>query len=123
MALRSYKDLIVWQKGMDLVREIYDLTEKFPKDETYGLKSQMERAAVSVPSQIAEGYLRRHLKEYVQFLSIALGSAAELETQILVCKMLPKFKHLDFIKAQNFNTEVMKMLYVMITKVTAGERL
>src|SRR3989344_1348071 len=117
MALKSHKDLIVWQKGMDLVKEIYSLTANFPKDEMYGLKSQMERAGVSIPSQIAEGYLRKHQKEYVQFLSIALGSAAELETQILVCIMLPKFKHVDFTRAQNLVTEIMKMLFVLIDKI------
>ena len=117
MLIKSYKDLIVWKKSMDLVKEIYLLTEKFPADEKFGLKSQMERAVVSIPSQIAEGYLRRHRKEYIQFLSISLGSAAELETQILVCKSLNKFKHLDFTKAGQFLEEVMKMLYVMISKM------
>lgn len=117
MKLRSYKDLIVWQRAMELVKEIYYLTERFPKDELFGLRSQMERAVVSIPSQIAEGYLRRHKKEYTYFLSVALGSAAELETQILVCKMLNKFKHLDFAKAESLNEEVMKMLFVIIEKV------
>ncbi len=117
MLIKSYKELTVWQKSMELVKEIYSLTEKFPADERFGLKSQMERAVVSIPSQIAEGYLRRHKKEYVQFLSISLGSAAELETQILVCKSLKKFKHLDFTKAEKLLEEVMKMLYVMIRKI------
>lgn len=117
MLVKSYKDLIVWKKSMELVREIYSLTEKFPTDEKFGLKSQMERAVVSIPSQIAEGYLRRHRKEYIQFLSISLGSAAELETQILVCKSLKKFKHLDFTKAEKLLEEIMKMLYVIINKM------
>ena len=117
MLIKSYKDLIVWKKSMELVKEIYLLTEKFSADEKFGLKSQMERAVVSIPSQIAEGYLRRHRKEYIQFLSISLGSAAELETQILVCKSLSKFKHLDFSKAEKLLEEVMKMLYVMINKL------
>lgn len=102
---------------MELVRLVYLLTEKFPKDELYGLRSQMERAAVAIPSNIAEGYLRRHRKEYVQFLSISLSSAAELETQILVCKSLNKFKQLDFKEAEALLEEVMKMLYVMINKI------
>lgn len=117
MIIKSYKELIVWKKAMNLVKEIYALTEKFPKDELYGLRSQMERAAVSVPSQIAEGYLRGHRKEYTQFLSIAIGSAAELETQILICKSLTKFNSIDFSKAESLLTEVMKMLFVMITKI------
>jgi len=102
---------------MELIKEIYSLTERFPKDELFGLKSQMERASVSIPSQIAEGYLRKHTKEYTYFLSVALGSAAELETQILICKSIKKFKLLDFLKAESFNEEVMKMLYVIIEKV------
>lgn len=102
---------------MDLVKEVYKLTEAFPKDELYGLRSQMERATVSIPSNIAEGYLRRHRKEYVQHLSISLSSAAELETQILICKFLNKFKHLDFTRAESLLNEVMKMLFVMIEKM------
>lgn len=117
MAMQSYKELKVWQKAMNLVKEVYALTGRFPKDELYGLKSQMERAAVSIPSQIAEGYLRRHKKEYLHFLSIALGSAAELETQMLVCISLPKFKQLDFSLAQLLLTEVMKMLYVLMERI------
>ena len=102
---------------MELVKEIYTLTEHFPKDELFGLRSQMERAAVSIPSQIAEGNLRKHTKEYVYFLSVALGSAAELETQILVCKTVKKFKHLNFVKAESLNKEVMKMLFVIIERI------
>lgn len=120
MKLNSYRDLIVWQKGMLLVVEIYNITSKFPKDVMYGLKSQMERASVSIVSQIAEGYLRQHRKEYAHFLSIALGSGAELETQILVCKSLFKFKDFDFTKAENILSEVMKMLYVLMKNVEKG---
>lgn len=121
MLIKTYKELIVWKKAMELVREIYLLTERFPKDEVYGLRSQMERAVVSIPSSIAEGYLRHHRKEYVQFLSISLSSAAELETQILICKSLNKFKHLAFNKAEMLLTEVMKMLFVMIDKLGKKE--
>ena len=107
---------------MEVVRAIYVLTEKFPRDEVYGLKSQMERAAVSIPSQIAEGYWRRHEKEYIHFLSISLGSGAELETQILVCKSVTKFKHLDFSKAESLLEEVMKMLFTMIKKMESNSK-
>jgi four helix bundle protein len=117
MKMTSYKDLIVWQKAMALVKEIYSLTSQFPKDELFGLQSQMQRASVSIPSQIAEGYLRNHKKEYIQFLFIGLGSAAELETQILICKSLEKFNKLNFSKAENLLTEVMKMLFVLIRKI------
>lgn len=117
MIVKSYKELIVWQKSMNLVREIYLLTEKFPKDEIYGLTSQMQRATVAIPSNIAEGYLRKHRKEFSHFLSIALGSSAELETQILICKSLDKCKHINFEHAESLLTEIMKMLYVLINKI------
>jgi four helix bundle protein len=117
MGLKSYKDLLIWQKGIELVREIYTLTNLFPKDEMYGLSSQMQRAAVSIPSNIAEGYFRKHRKEFIHFLAIALGSAAELETQITISKSLDKFKHLDFSIAENLTNEIMKMTYVMIDKL------
>lgn len=117
MKITTYKDLLVWQKAMALVKEIYLLTEKFPKDELYGLVSQMQRAAVAIPSNIAEGYLRGHRKEYIQFLSVSLASAAELETQILICKSLNKFNNLDFSKADSLLIEVMKMLFVMIRRM------
>lgn len=115
----SYKELVVWQRAMELVRTIYLLAERFPRDELYGLVSQMQRAAVAIASNIAEGYLRGHKKEYIQFLSIALGSAAELETQILICKSLSKFKEVEFSEAEKLVGEVMKMLYVMIRRMKA----
>jgi len=102
---------------MELVKVIYLLTEAFPRSEIYGLTSQIQRAVVAIPSNIAEGYLRKHRKEYVQFLSISLSSAAELETQILICKSLPKFNEIDFIEAELLVTEIMKMLYVMIERI------
>lgn len=115
--IKTYKDLIVWQRSMELVKEIYLLTSRFPNEEKYGLVSQMQRAAVSIPSNIAEGYLRKHKKEYTQFLSVALGSAAELETQVLICKSLEKFGEIDFLKAESLIVEVMKMLYVLIERI------
>lgn len=88
MALNSYKDLTVWQKSYQLVIEIYQLTEGFPRSEQFGLVSQMRRSAVSIPSNIAEGQQRHNIREYKYFLGIAKGSAAELETQLLLCKDL-----------------------------------
>ena len=82
--LKSYKDLLVWQKSIALVKGIYRLTRSFPPDERFGLVSQLRRAAVSVPSNIAEGQSRHTCGEFVQFLSHAEGSLAELETQILI---------------------------------------
>ncbi|MEW6074705.1 MAG: four helix bundle protein [Candidatus Omnitrophota bacterium] len=86
--IRTFKDLKVWQKGMALTKEIYKTTKLFPLDERYGLSSQMRRAAVSIPSNIAEGFRRRYAKEHKQFLILALGSCAELETQLEISKEL-----------------------------------
>ena len=82
--VRSYKELKVWQKGIELSNWFMPITDKFPKSETYGLASQMQRAAVSMPSNVAEGQARQHTKEFRQFLYMVLGSFAELDTQIIV---------------------------------------
>ncbi len=81
---RSYKDLLVWQKGMTLAKGIYGITRLFPNEEKFGLVSQMRRAAVSIPSNIAEGQARHTTKEFIQFISHAEGSVAELETQLML---------------------------------------
>ncbi len=86
--MKTHKDLDVWKNGMELVVTIYELTKSFPKDELYGIVSQMRRAAISIPSNIAEGAGRNHDKEFQQFLYIALGSVAELETQMLLSERL-----------------------------------
>jgi four helix bundle protein len=85
---RNFRDLQVWRLGKDLVLDVYDATRSFPREEMYGLVAQMRRAAVSIPSNIAEGFNRRHNREYRQFLYIALGSCAELETQTEVSSEL-----------------------------------
>lgn len=110
----SYKDLIVWQKAKSLAVAVYELTEKFPKTEIYGLTSQARRSAVSIPSNIAEGRRRGSKNDYCQFLRIAYGSGAELETQIAIAKELPFGKNLDFSKVDQLLEEVMKMLNVMV---------
>lgn len=88
MVVKSFRDLRVWQAAMGLVTAVYRLTATFPKHETYGLASQIQRAAVSIPSNIAEGHAREHLKEYLHHLSIAQGSIAELETQFEIAARL-----------------------------------
>ena len=88
MAVKSYRDLIAWQKAIDLVTEVYACTQTFPREETYGLVSQLRRAAVSVPSNIAEGHARQSTGEFRQFLGHALGSLVEIETQILISQRL-----------------------------------
>lgn len=86
--IRNFKELKIWQKGIEIVKEIYSITKEFPKEEIYGLTSQMRRAAVSIPCNVAEGFKRFHSKEFRQFLHIVLGSAAELETLLIVAKEL-----------------------------------
>lgn len=115
MKVNSYKELIVWQKSIVLVNEVYSITKQLPKSETYGLASQMQRAGVGIPSNIAEGYRRNHRAEFVQFLGIAISSAAELETQIIICKQ--QYIDIDYSKAELLVEEVQKMLYSMISKL------
>lgn len=86
--MKDHKELDVWKMGMELVVEIYAATRSFPREELYGLASQMRRAAVSIPSNIAEGAGRKTENEFVQFLYIALGSASELETQVIIAQRL-----------------------------------
>ena len=86
--MNNYRKLKVWQKAMDLAKECYRITENFPSRELYGLSAQVRKSAVSIPSNIAEGSARRHRKEFLRFLSIAQGSLAELETQIMLAQRL-----------------------------------
>jgi len=86
--MKTHKDLVVWQKAMDFVFDIYKLTSNFPSDEKFGLISQMRRSSVSIPSNIAEGAARNSTKDYVRFLYISLGSLSELETQIIIASKL-----------------------------------
>jgi len=115
MKVNSFKELIVWKKSIELVNEIYKITKQLPKSETYGLASQMQRAAVAIPSNIAEGYRRNHRPEYFQFLSIAISSAAELETQVIICK--EQYSEIENLKTESLLDEVQKMLYSMISKL------
>ena len=115
--INSYKDLIVWQKSMDLAESVYRISEKLPSKENYGLISQMRRAAVSIPSNIAEGYGRQSTGSYAQFLSIARGSLLELETQIELCIRLKYIHQIDSEKIINDIIEISKMLTTLISKI------
>lgn len=115
MYIESYKKLIVWQKSIELVKEIYKITENFPKTEIYGLTSQMRRSAISIPSNIAEGQRRGGLIEYIRFLNISDASSAELETQIIIAKSL--YKDVDFCKSELLLEEIQKILSVIIKKL------
>ena len=103
---------------MELVVNIYKSTSKLPNSELYGLVSQMRRAAISIPSNIAEGYRRGHKKEYLQFLNIAFGSASELETQIEICKSLPNYQEIDQSTNEKLLEETSKMLNAMIRNMS-----
>lgn len=116
--IQSYKQLIVWQKAMKMVEILYLLTEEFPREEIYGLTSQMRRAAVAIPSNIAEGRSRGTRKDFRQFLIVAYSSGAELETQLEIAKKLPKTKNLNYAEVENLLTEVLKMLNTMIKKLS-----
>ena len=105
---QSYRDLIVWQRAIELVVELYAITEKFPREELFGITSQMRRAAVSIPSNIAEGRSRGTKADYLNFLRTANASGAELETQIEISKRLPKTKTLDYSKVDKLLDEVMR---------------
>lgn len=108
--INSYKDLVVWQKSIELVSAIYRLTNKFPQNEIYGITSQIRRAAVSIPANIAEGHRRNHLPEFIQFLSIANGSAAEIETYLELIKRLGYVDGERIAPVENLLLEILKML-------------
>ena len=108
--IKDFKDLIVWQKAMDLVVEVYNLVKKLPKEEQFALSDQMRRAVISIPSNIAEGRGRYSIKEYTHFLSVAKGSNAELETQLLLCVKINYLNNSDIERAFGLIKEVGKML-------------
>ena len=115
--VRSYRELTVWQKGIGLVKTIYSLTQSFPKSEVYGLASQMQRAAVSIPSNIAEGQGRQHTAEFRQFLHIAIGSAAELDTQVVVAVELGYLTPEAAQPLFDLILEIRRMTYALINKL------
>lgn len=108
--MKYYKDLQVWQKAMDLTVEVYRLVKLLPKEELFALSSQMRRAAVSIPSNIAEGQGRNSVKEFLQFIAIAKGSNSELETQLLICVRVGYMEEHAIKVALSLITEIAKML-------------
>ncbi|HEY1501232.1 MAG TPA: four helix bundle protein [Acidobacteriaceae bacterium] len=113
----DFKDLLIWQKGMALARKVYDLTARLPAEEKFGLSSQMRRAAVSIPSNIAEGQVRRGTKEFVQFLAHASGSLAELETQLLLSVELGFVQRSEIAPLDTEVTEIQKMIAAIQRKL------
>jgi four helix bundle protein len=120
MAIRSYRDLMVWQKSIDLVVESYRVSKALPKTETYGLVTQMQRAAVSVPANIAEGQGRKHLAEYLHHLSIARGSLLELETHLIISLRLGYVRETDIEDALKMSDEVSRMISGLSSKLRAA---
>lgn len=115
--IKSYKDLLVWQKGIDLVNVVYHETGKFPKEELYGLTSQIRRAAVSIPANIAEGWGRDSTKNYLQFLKISRGSLFELETMLIICFNQKYINESTLHLLLPSINELSKMLNSMMTKL------
>jgi four helix bundle protein len=120
MKINSYKDLIVWQKAMDLASEVHLLSRTFPREEIYGLTSQLRRAAISVPSNIAEGQARHSKLEFLNFLSIAQGSLAEAETQMLLAQRFHYATPTTAAKAVSPATEVSKILRSLRAKLSTS---
>ena len=117
MALATYRDLAVWQKAMDLVVSAYRVASKFPAQEQYGLKSQLQRAAVSIPANIAEGHGRASRGDYGHHISIARGSLAEFETHLMIAVRLEFVAREDVIEAWNLAQEVSKMLTTLVRAI------
>ena len=115
--MKTHRELLVWQKSIEFVTQIYNLTNKFPKDENYGLSSQLRRAAISIPSNIAEGAARNTNKEFVRFLYMARASASEIETQLIISKKL------NYLNSDNESLDsdlliILKMLTSLIHKIS-----
>ncbi len=117
MRVKSYKDLLVWQKSLDLVEMIYQVSKAFPKEELYGLTNQLRRAAVSIPSNIAEGHARSSTAEFLRFLSIARGSLAEVETQLLIAHRLSYLPADQLSSILNVQAEINKMVNGLMGKL------
>ncbi len=120
--MKTYRDLIVWQKSMDLVLKIYAEASKFFNEEFYNLTSQIKRSAVSIPSNIAEGYGRNKSGDYVRFLRIASGSLYELQTQCEICFRLEYLDSKNYEALNSLSTEIEKMLSSLISKIENNKR-
>ena len=115
----SYRDLIVWQKAMDMTESLYRIVKKLPKEETYALGDQMRRAAISIPSNIAEGFGRNSKKEYLQFLYIANGSVSELETQLMLCVRINYLKESEIQSILTLLSEIGTIIMTITKKLNS----
>lgn len=116
-SVKNYRDLVVWQKSMELVAAIYTISKTFPKEELYGITSQLRRSSVSVPSNIAEGYGRHSTNDYVRFLRISIGSLFELQTLIEIANNLEYMNKDQFADYYSKSREIERMLSSLIRKV------
>ena len=117
MMVKTHKDLEVWKSSVDFVAALYQTTKSFPKEEMYGLTSQMRRSAVSIPSNIAEGSARKHDGEFRQFLYVALGSAAELDTQLVIARRLEYLNEQDYLQFSSALNTISRMLQGLIRSI------
>jgi len=117
MAVKDFRDLKIWNRGIDLVEKIYKITKSFPQEELYCLTSQLRRASISVPSNIAEGFARRSNKEYKQFLYISLGSCAEITTQIIVARKSGYLRERESKQLEQEIDTLSKMTMSLIKKI------
>lgn len=116
--MKTYRDLIIWQKSMVFVTQIYKITKTFPKEENYGLISQIRRCAVSIPSNIAEGYGRQSTNDYLRFLKISIGSLYETQTQLEIALNLKYLSSDEFKRVYELSREIERMLSSLCRKIT-----
>jgi four helix bundle protein len=115
--MKTYRELIVWQKSMNLVTDIYQSSKSFPNDENYGLTSQLRRSAISIPSNISEGYGRNSLNDYIRFLNISVGSLYEVQTQIEIAFNLKYINKEQFESFYDYTREIERMMSSLIRKL------
>jgi len=118
MKVKSYKELDVWEKGIEIVDRIYEITADFPQSQLYGLTSQMQRAAISIPSNIAEGFARGHTAEYKQFLRVALSSCAELDTQLVIARRRNYVTEAEYLELQKNLDHESRMIMNLIKSLS-----
>lgn len=122
MKVKNHKQMEVWKKGIDIVDRVYDLTARFPKEQRYTLASQLQRAALSIPSNIAEGFARQYTREYRQFCYIALGSCAEVETQLIVARRRSYLNDQEFTELERLIDVESRMLNRLIQALERDTR-
>ncbi|MBL7966234.1 MAG: four helix bundle protein [Prolixibacteraceae bacterium] len=120
--MHTYRDLIVWQKAMSMVLLVYGETKGFPKEETFGLTSQIQRSVVSIPSNIAEGYGRNSTGDYIRFLQIASGSLYEFQTQLEISSQLGYLSEEKYVEINSLSIEIEKMLSSLLSKVKNSQK-